>query len=105
MDMSSLCADLAAEHAALDDLVAELDEDGWDTATPAEGWTVRDQIGHLTFFDERAIVAATDPDRFNAERDAALADPNGYQQQVDAVTADRRGSQLLDVWRAGRQRL
>src|SRR5436189_6377189 len=105
MDMQSLCADLAAEHAALDELVADLDEAGWNTATPAEGWAVRDQIGHLTFFDGRAVMAATDPDRFTADRDIAINDPDAYNKQVEAVTAGSTGAELLATWRSGRAEL
>ena len=103
--MQSLCADLAAEHAALDELVADLDESGWDTPTPAEPWTVRDQIGHLTFFDGRAIMAATDPDQFNADREIAINDPGAYNKLVDEVTAGSSGAELLSTWRAGRRQL
>jgi uncharacterized protein (TIGR03084 family) len=63
----------------LDDLIAEWAElDGWldgadlDTTTPAEGWTIRDQVGHLAFYDERETLALTDPDRFRAELGALL---------------------------------
>ena len=31
-------------------------------ATPAAGWTVADQLSHLWFFDQRALLALTDPD-------------------------------------------
>src|SRR4051812_395375 len=105
MDMQSLCSDLAAEQAALDDLVTDLDEAGWDTPTPAEGWSVRDQIGHLTFFDRQAIIAATDPARFEADRDAAVADMDAYEKRVASVTAGRTGAERLSAWRAGRGEL
>ena len=36
--MEQICADLEAEHAALDAVVADLSEDGWNADTPAEGW-------------------------------------------------------------------
>ena len=32
------------------------------TPTPAPGWAIRDQISHLWFFDQRAVMALTDPD-------------------------------------------
>ena len=35
--MKNMCADLAEEQSELDAFVADLDEDGWDTRTPAEG--------------------------------------------------------------------
>jgi len=38
--MDAICDDLHAEHAALDAVVANISEDMWTTATPAEGWDV-----------------------------------------------------------------
>ena len=42
-----MVADLRAESDALDALVADLPEEGWQTATPAPGWTIAHQIAHL----------------------------------------------------------
>ncbi|HEY7705154.1 MAG TPA: TIGR03084 family metal-binding protein [Acidimicrobiia bacterium] len=60
-------ADLAAEQEDLDTIVAGLDERGWATPTPAEPWDVKDQIGHLAFFEEQQTLAITDPDAFVME--------------------------------------
>ena len=60
--MKEICADLANEQEELDAFVADLDEDGWNTMTPAEDWTIKDQIRHLAYFDDRARLAATDPE-------------------------------------------
>ena len=65
--MDPICDDLLAEHADLDALVAVLSEEQWSTPTPAAGWTVRDQISHLWFFDQRALLALTDPEEFAAD--------------------------------------
>ena len=70
IDMAALCGDLAAEHAALDAIVAGLDEARWAAPTPAEGWAVRDHIAHLAYSDVAAYLAA--PDRFETVR------ANGY---------------------------
>lgn len=68
--------DLAAETESLLALVDGLDEGpaGIDRITPAAPWTIRDQISHLAGFDERARIAATDPDRFLAELTDDFAD-------------------------------
>ncbi len=62
-EFAALRADLAAEHADLDALVAPLPEAGWSVETPADGWTVRDSILHLALTDEVAALAADDPFR------------------------------------------
>lgn len=101
--MDDVLADLAAEHSSLDDLVASLDEEGWSTITPAEPWTVRDQIGHLAFFDERATLAATDPEGFGRHLETDLADGvealmSGHLDGARAMTS----SQVLGWWRRAR---
>lgn len=60
--------DLAAETESLLSIVEGLDAgfDGIDRMTPAEPWTIRDQLSHLAGFDEKARIAATDPERFMA---------------------------------------
>ena len=49
--MAPICNDLAAEHAALDAIVADLTEAQWATPTPAEGWDVRENIVHIVQAD------------------------------------------------------
>jgi uncharacterized protein (TIGR03084 family) len=105
--MAELCADLTAEHEALDELVSGLDEDGWSTPTPSEPWSVRDQISHLTYFDDRAALAATDPDAFRAWRDGEgmkellSADPDPADLVLGRSVT---GAELLAAWRDGRAR-
>ena len=47
--------------------MAGLDGRGWQAATPAAGWAIGDQISHLAFFDDAAVMSATDAGRFAAE--------------------------------------
>ncbi|HZT64641.1 MAG TPA: TIGR03084 family metal-binding protein [Acidimicrobiales bacterium] len=100
--MAAICADLAAEHDELDRLVAALDESGWDTPTPAEGWAVRDEISHLAFFDETARLAATDADGFAASVAEAMADPVGYSDAPIERGRAMSGAEVLDWWRRAR---
>ncbi len=106
--MAELCADLRAEHDVLDALVAPLDESGWGTPTPAEPWTIRDQISHLAYFDDRALLASTDPDAFRAWRDAnATSELMRADGEPADVALGRALSPLalLEKWRAERTRL
>ena len=102
-DLSPLLDDLAAEHDALDAVVAPLDPSGWDQPTPAAGWAVRHQISHLGFFDLRAAMAATDPAAFEAERDAMLADPKAFD--LAGEWSALPGDELLVAWRGARRDL
>jgi uncharacterized protein (TIGR03084 family) len=93
VDMKALAADLAAETAVTRALVADLDEAGCRTPTPAAGWDIKDQISHLAYFDEVALHAAIHPGEFRAELAAApgSVDPDA----IAARFRDRTGEQLL----------
>jgi uncharacterized protein (TIGR03084 family) len=73
-DLAGLLADLADEHTALAAIVTRLGDDELLTPTPADGWTVRDQLSHLAGFDEAAITALREPDEFTADLDRRLAE-------------------------------
>jgi uncharacterized protein (TIGR03084 family) len=100
--VAPLLDDLAAEHDALDAIVAPLDDAAWDTPTPAPGWRVRDQIGHLAFFDQMGLLAATDPDAFAADRDAAIADLDAFGERSGRLGREYTGFLLLAAWRTAR---
>ena len=101
-DIDELVADLRDEQSALDDVVAPLSDHQWQTLTPSPGWTVADQIGHLSYFDAAAVLACEDPGRFRSEAAKLRA-----AADIDALTL-RRGIapvERLAVWRANRDRL
>ena len=100
VDMAALAADLAAESAVTRALVAGLDEHSWHTPTPAAGWDIADQIGHLAYFDEVAVRSAVHPDEFRAELAAALAEGSLDADTIAARYRDRTGVQLL-AWFEG----
>jgi uncharacterized protein (TIGR03084 family) len=100
--MSAICADLAAEHHALDELVADLTEDQWALPTPAAGWDVRDTIVHIVQADEAAYTAVADPARFE-ELKAELA--RSGTLEAFGSGAGRTGAETLAWWRDARQRM
>src|ERR1700688_4361798 len=63
-DLSEIVDDLRAESDELDALVAPLADERWAAPTPAAGWTIAHQIGHLLWADRGALVAVTDEDAF-----------------------------------------
>ena len=110
VDLKALVADLQEEHQDLDDILARLDDDAWDVPTPAPGWSVRDQVSHLAFFDEQGRLAAADPDTFMAELgritdvDAFMNDPleRGRAMAPSGVLAwwRRVRDEMLEAFRA-----
>lgn len=59
--VAGLADDLAAETLELLPVLAKAD---WDAPTPADGWTVRDQVTHLAFFDDAVLLSLRDPGEF-----------------------------------------
>ena len=103
-DLSSLLRDLEAEHAALDARVADLSEEQWRAATPAEGWDVADCISHLHYFDGTAVLALTDELAFSKHLNALLG--GDVQEGADvAFGRANSGGDLLEDWRRGRAAL
>lgn len=105
VQLDALIADLAAESAVLDELVAPLAADGWSTPTPAKGWTVAHQIAHLAWTDRVAHLAATDPDGFAAAVQRALQDPTGHVDRGAEEGAAKPPAELLADWRQARAEL
>jgi uncharacterized protein (TIGR03084 family) len=99
--MDQICGDLTAEHDALDAVVADLSEDGWNATTPAEGWDVKDTIVHLIQADHAARVAVTDSDRFSEMK--ATAASGGLD--VFGAKGDKSGAEILSWWRDERHRM
>ncbi len=109
MDMADdLAADLAAEQDALDVVVSALSNEQWHAATPSPGWTVADQIGHLTYFDGTATMAMADPDAFDTHRRQLLksfGDAGAVEAATLSVYRTMKPELLLATWRDGRARL
>lgn len=101
IDLKGLVADLAAEHRDLDDILARSGDAAWDVPTPAPGWAVRDQVSHLAFFDEQALLAAVEPGGFTASLDL-VSDVDAFMN--DPLEKGRLMSpdDLLAWWRNAR---
>jgi len=95
-------ADLEAEHAELDALLAPLDEAAWALATPAAGWAVRDQVSHLAFFDEAADLAMRDPGRFAALAEALVGAEGDPMEEHLRRGRALAGHEVLAWWRRAR---
>lgn len=96
---------LQAESESLDGLVAELSDDQWATPTPAQGWTVAHQIGHLHWTDRVSLLSITDPAGFGDLVEQAMGDPSGFVDAAAETEAARPPAELLADWRKTRDRL
>jgi uncharacterized protein (TIGR03084 family) len=92
--IDELCADLTAERHDLQALLDGRDPADWQRPTPAEPWTVLDQVVHLAWFDDAARLAIVDPDEFVAQRRQALADVDGF---VETVRTQHTGMAAAEV--------
>jgi uncharacterized protein (TIGR03084 family) len=109
MTVAAITADLRDEQAVLDAVVAGLPAEQWSTPTPSPGWTVADQIAHLSYFDDTAATAITDPDRFHAATAELSEAMTGGPADMDEATLGwSRGlepTELVERWRSNRRRL
>lgn len=109
MDIASIRRDLIAEQDALDAIVASLTPEQWLLPTPSVRWSVADQIAHLTYFDDAAVVAIADPDVFVTKMGELLAiAPDGDVAMDERTLGSLRSvptEDLLGTWRTNRRRL
>lgn len=112
VDMTLLIADLDAEGADLEAVVAALDPAEWGRETPAPGWTIADQIGHLAWTDDVSLDAIgqalgdSAASARMAERMALLmAQGENYVDLGAAQWAALPVETLLERWSTGRRAL
>ncbi|WP_139980044.1 TIGR03084 family metal-binding protein [Nocardioides litoris] len=107
--LDDLLADLDTVTDRLRAVVADLDDTGWQTTTPAEGWTVATQVAHLAWTDEAATLAArahADQEQWDALVTVAMVDPEKFVDDgaVDLAAA-LAPADLLARWDASRTAL
>jgi uncharacterized protein (TIGR03084 family) len=106
--MKDTADDLRAEYRALADLCRTLTPAQWRLRSEFYGWTPWDEVAHLCFFDETALLAVTDADAF--ARDAQVL--NGLLatgKEFSAIARDKYGhldgAALLALWEPTAMRL
>ena len=97
--------DLQAESDALDALVARLPAERWTLATPAAGWTIAHQVGHLLWTDRVALMSITDEAAFGELVAAASATIDTFVDDAADELAALSPTQLLADWRSTRHAL
>lgn len=100
--VEGLVDDLSAESDALDALVSGLPADRWAAPTPAAGWTVAHQIGHLLWTDRVALTSITDEAAFGDLVATAQATIDTFVDDAAAELAALPPDRLLTDWRSTR---
>jgi uncharacterized protein (TIGR03084 family) len=105
--VDELRRDLVAEQNSLDGVVGDLSPEQWGRATASPGWSVFDQVAHLAYFDDRASIAISDPERFRRDLDEMVA--RAASESIDEITLrplrTLSPTDLLTLWREIRRRL
>ena len=104
-DLAALTTDALAEHDDLRAVLVGIPPGDWERPTPAAGWTIRDQLSHLAYFDGAARLSITDPDAFRAARAEAVADIVKFVEATLAYGHGISGTELLDRFTAERRAL
>ncbi|HTM83608.1 MAG TPA: maleylpyruvate isomerase family mycothiol-dependent enzyme, partial [Mycobacterium sp.] len=104
-ETEAIVADLSAESDDLDTLVAALTAGQWGAPTPAAGWSVAHQIGHLLWTDRLSLTAITDEAGFTDALTAALGNPTGFVDAGADELAALPPADLLADWRSTRAAL
>lgn len=104
-NLERILDDLSEEHRDLDAMVADLDDATWETPTPAEGWNIRDQVGHLAFFDEQATLALRDADAFAAALIEISKDVGVYMDRSVQKGRAIGNEGVLEWWRNARSEM
>jgi uncharacterized protein (TIGR03084 family) len=100
--MKNLCRDLASEHDDLDKIVCDLSDEQWLTITSFNGWTIKDEIGHLAYFDDKARLAVTDPAGFNKHLEEMINGFTNFDDHMEQTLEKPRAmspAELMKWWR------
>src|ERR1700761_5176172 len=103
--IGQLAADLAAETSELAAVLSRVEPQDWDSDTPARGWTIRDQVTHLAFFDDATILALTDQPAFDAQRAELLAVGDRFPDVISAQFRHLPRGDFLDWFLRSREAL
>ena len=103
-ELDTLRRDLLDEQNALDEIVDVISDDEWRRATPSPGWSVTDQIGHLTYFDASAAMAITDPEAFRVGVGELVAGATsaGMDEFTLGTFRELSTKEQLATWRGAR---
>ena len=108
VDVVDVLADFESESAALDEILLALTDADWSRSTPAPGWSISHQIGHLAWTDGAVNDAVAAASGAPAAFAALTADLSSGAVSIDSAAAELASlppTQLLEQWRQGRRRM
>jgi uncharacterized protein (TIGR03084 family) len=85
-------------------MINDFDDATWSKATPAQGWDVRDQVGHLAISEDLATLAASDSEAFRAELARMLSNAEGPEMEHLRRVRGMAPDAVIDWWRTARSR-
>ena len=101
--MKEICKDLADEGQSLDDIVAGISDEEWEKETPFSGWTVKDEIAHIAYFDMFARLSATDKQAYEKEMTRLAQDLDNLFEVTLQPGRSKSNAELLNWWRDERK--
>lgn len=101
--MEKICKDLNDEGQSLDNIVSGLSDEQWSRETLCSGWTVKDEIAHIAYFDMFARLSATDREAFEKEMTRLAEDVENLFEITLQPGRSRSNAELLDWWREERR--
>ncbi|MGW4335892.1 TIGR03084 family metal-binding protein [Rhodococcus koreensis] len=105
LDYPALLDELRTESNRLVALLETLETEDWDIATPSPGWSVRDQVSHLAYFDDAANDAIRTPSRFRIDAAELMKDGMGFPDMIAARYRPVTSVDLLAWFVRARQEL
>src|SRR5450759_969756 len=103
--LEATVAALRAEGRTLEQLVRPLRCEQWSLPTPAAGWTLAHQIGHLWWTDRVCLTSLTDEPAFLDLLRQAKANPADLVDEGAARGAREDPAELLEQWSRAREHL
>jgi uncharacterized protein (TIGR03084 family) len=98
--MTEPLRELDDEQAALDAILGSLSKEEFDLPTPAEGWTIRDQVSHLADVNEVAVDTMQDGPRSLNVDAGRFASAEAFTESGCERGRAMNVDELLEWWRA-----
>ena len=98
--MREILSDLVAEEQQLDQFLQGISDRHWKRKTPAPGWTIQDQVGHLAHLERFAADVLAQG--AGAVAAADLSDFDAWTERGVDQFRRRRHQEVIEQWRFAR---